>query len=313
MDNKYEIEINGHAITCLEYEGQRVITFSMIDELHGRAEGTARKRFNDNRSRFIEGEDYFVRKTDEALREFGITAPNGLFLITESGYLMLVKSLRDDLSWKIQRSLVNTYFKYNDPNYDRDSDFEAKIRKLKEQHEAEITTLKKQYAEEIDRLTKQYEVERFRLIGQHDVEIGDIIEQHNEYVSKMNKREEQYRDEITALKETRRIVINTDVTANATLILSSIQNKHRISVGQISQFYDMSAYDFNVLLKDMGVQVKGPDNVWQLTYEYATEGYVHHVRFDNPECPKTMYWTSLGVAFLVGLLADHNLYPITAN
>jgi hypothetical protein len=37
-------------------------------------------------------------------------APKGL-LITESGYLMLVKSLQDDLAWKVQRELVNNYFR----------------------------------------------------------------------------------------------------------------------------------------------------------------------------------------------------------
>lgn len=68
--------------------------------VHDRPDGTARKRFSDNRKRFIEGEDYFVRKTDEAKKEFGFTAPNGLVLITESGYLMLAKSFTDDLAWK---------------------------------------------------------------------------------------------------------------------------------------------------------------------------------------------------------------------
>lgn len=40
-----------------------------------------------------------------------MTAPNSLILITESGYLMLVKSFTDDLAWKVQRELVNSYFK----------------------------------------------------------------------------------------------------------------------------------------------------------------------------------------------------------
>ena len=32
-------------------------------------------------------------------------------LITEQGYLMLVKSFTDDLAWKVQRELVNGYFR----------------------------------------------------------------------------------------------------------------------------------------------------------------------------------------------------------
>ena len=106
-----EITLNNHVIPIKECNEQRVVTFKDIDTVHERPDGTARKRFNDNRDRFIEGVDYFVRKTDEALNEFGMTAPNGLTLITESGYLMLVKSFTDDLAWKVQRQLVNCYFR----------------------------------------------------------------------------------------------------------------------------------------------------------------------------------------------------------
>lgn len=104
------VKIQNQEVTVKEYKGQRVITFKDIDSVHERAEGTARKRFNDNKKHMIEGEDYFVRKTDEAKKEYGITAPNGLTLLTESGYLMLVKSFTDDLAWKVQRQLVKSYF-----------------------------------------------------------------------------------------------------------------------------------------------------------------------------------------------------------
>lgn len=117
------INIQGTEISIKEYKGQRVVTFSDIDKVHGRPEGTARKRFADNKERFIEGEDYFV-VTPEILantelsekRTFGIevTSPRGIALITEQGYLMLVKSFTDDLAWEVQRSLVNSYFKVKD-------------------------------------------------------------------------------------------------------------------------------------------------------------------------------------------------------
>ena len=38
-------------------------------------------------------------------------AHEDIILITENGYLMLVKSLTDDLAWEVQRQLINTYFK----------------------------------------------------------------------------------------------------------------------------------------------------------------------------------------------------------
>jgi len=105
------IKINDIDLPVKEYNGQRVITLKDVDTVHQRPEGTARKRFNDNKKHFIEGVDFFVRNSDEAREEFGITAPNGLTLITESGYLMLVKSFTDDLAWIVQRQLVNTYFR----------------------------------------------------------------------------------------------------------------------------------------------------------------------------------------------------------
>lgn len=109
--NEQKITINKTELPIKEYRGQRVVTLKEIDQVHERPEGTARKRFNDNKKHFIEGTDYFVRNSDEAAKEFGIIAPNGLTLATESGYLMLVKSFTDDLAWTVQRQLVNTYFR----------------------------------------------------------------------------------------------------------------------------------------------------------------------------------------------------------
>ena len=105
------VSINGHALVEKECNEIRVVTFKDVDELHERPEGTARRNFNVNKDRFIEGEDYFVRNIYEAKKEFGLIAPNGLTLLTESGYLMLVKSFTDDLAWDVQRKLTNTYFR----------------------------------------------------------------------------------------------------------------------------------------------------------------------------------------------------------
>lgn len=105
------LSINNQDITIKEYMGKRVVTFKEIDRVHQRPEGTARKRFSDNKNHFVEGIDYFVRKTDEAYKEYGISAPNGLYLLTETGYLMLVKSFTDELAWQVQRELVNNYFR----------------------------------------------------------------------------------------------------------------------------------------------------------------------------------------------------------
>ena len=100
-----------------EFDGQMVVTLKDIDTLHQKPEGSARKRFNDNRRHFIEGTDFFrvspgqlseIRTVEN--QEFGIRSNNGGYVFTQTGYLMIVKSFTDDLSWEIQRRLVNGYF-----------------------------------------------------------------------------------------------------------------------------------------------------------------------------------------------------------
>lgn len=105
------VHIENTDISIKEYKGQRVVTFKDIDMVHNRPDGTARATFNRNKERFIIGQDYFVCETYEAKECFGISAPNGVALLTEQGYLMLVKPFSDDLSWKVQRQLVNGYFR----------------------------------------------------------------------------------------------------------------------------------------------------------------------------------------------------------
>lgn len=114
--NNQIVKINNTDLSVKEFNGQRVVTFKDIDMLHERVEGTASKNFRNNKKHFIKNVDYFeLSKNDvgENLSEtygFDKKAPKGL-LITESGYLMLVKSLQDHLAWKVQRELVNNYFR----------------------------------------------------------------------------------------------------------------------------------------------------------------------------------------------------------
>lgn len=89
-----------------EYNGQPVVTFRDIDVIHQKPEGSARKRFNENKKRFIEGVDYFTATRPDS----GHPPYQGQKLLTQTGYLMIVKSFTDDLSWAIQRELVNGYF-----------------------------------------------------------------------------------------------------------------------------------------------------------------------------------------------------------
>ena len=109
-----EIVINQTTLTAREYSGQYVLTFRDIDTVHQRPDGTARRNFNENKQHFIENVDYFIVKpSDVQMYEIRTSEINnrGTTLVTETGYLMIVKSFTDDLAWAVQRQLVNAYFR----------------------------------------------------------------------------------------------------------------------------------------------------------------------------------------------------------
>lgn len=115
------VEINKTTLGIKEYNGQRVITFKDIDRVHERPDGTARKAFNRNKKRFIKDNDYYVitRNTPmSVLDTLGINSvpPKGISLISESGYLMIAKVFDDDVAWKVQRQLVDNYFRLQNTN-----------------------------------------------------------------------------------------------------------------------------------------------------------------------------------------------------
>ena len=108
------VTINNRTLPVKEYGGVRVVTFKDIDELHGRPDGTASRNFRQNRDFFIEGEDYYKISPDEFRRAIGDMdkrQQNDIVLVTESGYLMITKSFKDELAWQIHRELVNIYFR----------------------------------------------------------------------------------------------------------------------------------------------------------------------------------------------------------
>lgn len=108
------VTINKTALAVKEFRGQRVVTLRDIDEVHQRPEGTARRNFNTNKEHLIEGTDYFKISPNEfrtAIGNMDSRQNTAVTLITESGYLMLVKSFTDDLAWTVQRELVNSYFR----------------------------------------------------------------------------------------------------------------------------------------------------------------------------------------------------------
>lgn len=109
------ITIENTEMQVKEYNGKRVVTFKDVDIVHNRPLGTAKRNFNKNKKHFIENEDYIVvtrensKGTNFVLLNIDVPT-RGITLLTEIGYLMLAKSFTDDLSWQVQRCLVNNYF-----------------------------------------------------------------------------------------------------------------------------------------------------------------------------------------------------------
>lgn len=108
------VTINDVDLTPIEVNGQRVVTLAMIDKVHGRPDGTARRAFNTHRSKMTEGKHFGKMSADEFRTRFpGIISARvteDVTALTQRGYLMLVKSFTDDLAWQVQDALVDGYF-----------------------------------------------------------------------------------------------------------------------------------------------------------------------------------------------------------
>lgn len=142
--NNTLVEINNTTLGIKEFHGQRVITFKDIDRVHERPDGTARRNFTSNKKHLIENEDYFKINRNiplDEIRSLNITIPpKGTTLITESGYLLLVKSFTDDLAWQVQRQLVSNYFKFKDVS-EKKSRIEEKLISLLDSMDRRLSKL----------------------------------------------------------------------------------------------------------------------------------------------------------------------------
>ncbi|MDC9591353.1 ORF6N domain-containing protein [Xenorhabdus sp. XENO-10] len=98
----------------IEWEGKRVFTLAMIDELHKRYKGSTERNFRINKNKFKYGVDTFLLKSKKELNPLppGIvdSKASHLRLITESGYLILIKIMRDPLAWETQKEIIANYF-----------------------------------------------------------------------------------------------------------------------------------------------------------------------------------------------------------
>ena len=132
MENKL-VKINNVELGIKEYKKERVVTAWDIAKVHNREVREITQNFNYVKDKLLKDEDYFLvnkEKISESkilIQDFIPNNVKEIPLFTESGYLMLVKTFTDDLSWEIQRQLVKGYFKLKEIKSSIDKDKRLEI------------------------------------------------------------------------------------------------------------------------------------------------------------------------------------------
>ncbi len=110
------IKIENKELTVKEWNGQRVVTAKDIADLHERDVKRVVENFQNNKEKFELGKDYFEITKEEIRKSkfsesFSKYSKNSIeILYTERGYLKLTKTFNDELSWRVQDILVDSYF-----------------------------------------------------------------------------------------------------------------------------------------------------------------------------------------------------------
>ena len=135
-------------LTTTEYHGIRVLTSAQVAEMYGTDTKTISYNFSYNKKKYTEGKHYIKLEGNE-LREFKANReiPDchkfsaHLYLWTESGALLLAKSLNTEKAWKAYEYLVDFYFraKEKEPELPRKNKIAKRVsRKINISSEPEI-------------------------------------------------------------------------------------------------------------------------------------------------------------------------------
>ena len=111
------VKIKETEILIKEYRGQRVVTSWDIAKVHKREVNDITKNFNNNKSKFIINEDYFLVSREEIseqkilIPEFIPNNVKEVIIFTKSGYLKLINNFKEDLNliFKIYFLLINDF------------------------------------------------------------------------------------------------------------------------------------------------------------------------------------------------------------
>lgn len=100
--------VSARELPPIYFDGDLVTTFARVDEAHKRPKGTAKRNFINNNDDYQEGVDYYSLSQADQRWVTGFKIPSrGLTVLTSSGYLKLIRSMRDDKAAEI----LDQYFK----------------------------------------------------------------------------------------------------------------------------------------------------------------------------------------------------------
>jgi len=168
------VKINGQAINQVVYKNQPVITLRMMDEVHDRNEGTARNAFFRNKEHLVENEDFFVVPYEEwsktAVKNINGGQDTGqrnpMIFLTQTGYLLLVKSFTDKKAWQVQKELAKVYFQIKKPKTNIDP-LDVKLKRLRELDQIKSITPKERQRLRVEILGDTADAEPFELAVSH--------------------------------------------------------------------------------------------------------------------------------------------------
>ncbi|OQX28407.1 MAG: hypothetical protein BWK80_00260 [Desulfobacteraceae bacterium IS3] len=212
MYDKNVVNIMGKAVERIEYKGHPVLTFRMVDELHERPEGTARKSFHRNKAQLVENEDYFdvsYKEWSEILntrlenRQRGGCHRSIIFL-TQTGYLLLTKIYRSSSERILE--ICNKYFNDESLNFILRNAPETEFGKILIESLEGLATVRTQI--NIDKYRADFLLAEYGIIIEYD-------EKHHERPA--HKKSDKERDKILSALGYRVIRIKKDESVGKSL------------------------------------------------------------------------------------------------
>ena len=233
-----------------EWRNKRVVTVYDVALLHNREVREVNQQFNRVKDKLILNVDYFIIPKEEYLQSLGVISNKArnkeVVLLTETGYLLLIKVFKDDLSWEVQRVLVSSYFK------------------LKELIN-NIDLMK------LNIINANTEVDRMLALNKYQIEYVQPLEIKAEYTDKVLSSEGTL-----TVKE---IAQDFGKTANW---LNKILNTLGIQYKQGSKWYLYAKYKDLGLIKEITVYDEENDrNFTRMKWTQKGREFIHNLLRDN--------------------------------